>query len=153
MPIGWISQFGHHHLVVHFRWRLTGIFGVGLAALLAAGCSSSSTTPAGFVVPARDGTCVAHSVSPSTCYHVVATSRTGTTQAQVSDYVGRSFGSTAALNRFDLHDCAQSTSGSSGVVCTFWPGAPRTVMLDLVHQLSGSHLFASTELQPGQASG
>jgi len=146
-----MSQLGHHHLVVHFRWRLTGIFGVGLAALLAAGCSGSSTTPAaGFVVPARDGTCVAHSVSPSTCYHVVATNRAGVTQ--VSEYVGRSFGSTAALNRFDLHDCALSTSGSPGLVCTFWPGAPRTVMLDLVHQLSGSHLFASTELLPGQES-
>ena len=82
----------------------------------------------------------------------MATSHTGTTQAQVSDYVGQSFGSSAALNRFDLHDCAQSTSGSPGVVCTFWPGAPRTVMMDLVHQLSGSHLFASTDLHPGQES-
>ena len=138
------------------RWRWSGAGGIALVALLAGGCSSGSATPAPVTVPARDGTCVARTVIPATCFHVTATVHPGVSETALSRWVGRNLGSPGALDRYDLHDCALPSTGGVGLVCTFWPGAPGPLEDDLVQRLDGAHLFTSvgiaapgTRLVPG----
>ena len=135
------------------RWqRLAGAGGVALIALLIGGCSANSTTPAVIAIPARDGTCFARSVTPATCDHIVAATRSGLPDSELSRWVRRTFGTPGALNRYDLHDCSLPGVGAVGLLCTFWPGAPTSVITDLVRRLDDAHLFRSVQIaSPGNA--
>jgi hypothetical protein len=132
------------------RWvrRWAGLVAAPLVALLAGGCGTGSTTAVPTQAPSRGGTCVARSVTPTTCFHVVAATRSGLGGPVLSTWVGRTLQASGALLRYDLHDCSLPGEDGSELVCTFWPGAPAPVMANLVQRLDDAHLFETVQLAP-----